>query len=436
MRGNWRKWAAALTVGLTVSVAPAQAPPKDLVDTTKQKLLANEAALTIEVAESVRTSSSLAKSGSPELAVRKLKELSGRVAVAIVSETKRTELIKQLDDAIASINGTPAKPVAPKYDPAIAERVIKSEKNQKLVEAAKQETKEVDEAISGIAKDVDAGRTADAQKKLAAIAAKYPNNPAVFYLQGQQTYADAIQAARDLTTLSADRFRRAGNDLLASAIPPVGDIEYPKDFIEKGKRIKKLFAPKLSAEEEKLLKSLDTPIKGGLKDAPFEEAVQLISTAIDQKIYLDKKSLEDQGVNLGQKVDVPGGVSARSALRVMLQSQNLTFLIRDNIIQVVSLERAREMMVSRAYDVRDLVSVGGPFNGPYTWGPLLDAQQTHENARVLVEAIQKGIDPKVWKETAGGPATIAFHYPTMSIIVRAPSEVHADLYEKMNPSRK
>lgn len=428
MRGKRRMLVAALSVGLAVAVAPAQSPPKDLVDTTKQKLQATEATLAGEVAETIRTASGIARVDAAK-AVRNLKDVSAKVAGAVITETKRAELTKQLDDAIAAINGTPAKAVAPKYDPALAERVIKSEKNQKLVEAAKLETKEVDEAISGIAKDVDAGRTADAQKKLAAIAAKYPNNPAVFYLQGQQTNADAIQVARDLTTLSADRFRLAMNDVQRSAIPASGDIEYPKDFIEKGKRIKKMFAPKLTAEEEKLLKSLETPIKGGLKDAPFQEAVQLLSTAIDQKIFVDSKSLEARGVNLDDKVDVPGGLTARSALRIMLQSKGLTFVLRDGVIQVVTVEEAKKQCVARAYDVRDLVASNMVGNvGP--WGAYLDAQATAANAQIIIDAITRGVEPSVW-EGAGGVGSITFHYPTMSIIVRAPSEIHADLYRKL-----
>lgn len=429
MRGKWRKWAAALTVGLAVSVAPAQAPPKDSVDLAKQKLQIAEATLASEVSETVRTSTSLARSGSPELAVRKLRELSGKVAGAVVSETKRAELAKQIDDAIATINGTPPKAVTPKYDPALAERVIKSDKNQKLVEAARLETKEVDEAISGIALDIDAGRKAEAQKKLAAVASKYPNNPAVIYLTGQQTNADAIQVARDLTKLSSDRFAKALNDVQRSAIPPSGDIEFPKDWPQKMELRRKLNAPKLTAEEEKLLKSLETPIKGGLKDAPFQEAVQLLSTAIDQKIFVDSKSLEARGVNLDDKVDVPGGLTARSALRIMLQSKGLTFVLRDNVIQVVTVEEAKKQCVARAYDVRDLVASNMVGNvGP--WGAYMDYQATAANAQIIIDAIQRGVEPSVW-EGAGGVGSITFHYPTMSIIVRAPSEVHADLYRKM-----
>jgi hypothetical protein len=216
-------------------------------------------------------------------------------------------------------------------------------------------------------------------------------------------------------------------------------MEFAKDYEKAMKRRYELNAPKLTAEEKKLIQSLDKVLDTPLKDAPFEEAVQLISTKIDQKIYIDKKSLEDTGVDLRKAVDVPGGVSTRSALRVMLQSQNLTFLVRDNIIQVVSLDRAKDMLVSRAYDVRDLVGVGGPFNNPIAFGPIIDAQQTMENAHMLIDAIQRSVDPRVWRDgngVGGGPATITFHYPTMSIIVRAPSEVHADLFQKMYGPKK
>jgi hypothetical protein len=120
----------------------------------------------------------------------------------------------------------------------------------------------------------------------------------------------------------------------------------------------------------------------------------------------------------------------------MLQQQGLTYIIRDNIIQVVSIEEASKVLVTRAYDVRDLVGAGGPFNTLTVWGPYADAQQTYVNAQMLIEAIEKSVDPNCWKDTGKGAGTISFHYPTMTLIVRAPSEVHAELYDKMNPPIK
>ncbi|MCU0705773.1 MAG: hypothetical protein MUF18_17535 [Fimbriiglobus sp.] len=428
MRGNGRKLAAAVAVGLGLSVAPAQTPP---IETAQKKLQATETALAGEVSDALRLAPGVAKVDVGK-AVRMLKDVRTKVDTAIVTEKKREELVRQLNDAIAAIGNTSTIPLAPpKADATLLDRAVRNEKNQKLIDAAKLEAKEVAEAITAIAADVENRREADAKRKLTAIAAKYPNNPALLLFANQRSIADSIADARDIATLSADRFTRAMNDVQRSAIPPIGDIEFPKDWKEKMERRRKLNAPQLSPDEEKLLRSLDAAIARGLKDAPFQEAVQLLSTTIDQKIYVDTKSLEARGVNLDDKVDVPGGVSARSALRIMLQTKGLTFVLREGVIQVVTVEEAKRQCVARAYDVRDLVSGGGAFNNPLVWGPYIDAVQTEANARIIIDSIKKGVEPAAWEEN-GGVGSVTFHYPTMSIIVRAPSEVHADLYRKMN----
>jgi len=394
-------------------------------------LQATESTLSNEVAEALRTAPGIAKVDQAK-ALRNLKEISGKVAGATISETKRDELSKQIDAATAAIQkgGTATANPKAKEDAAILERILRDDKNRKMVDASRQESKDVNEAISAIAADLDKGRSTDAKRKLADITAKYPDNPSIIYLQGQQTNADAVAASRAYAQEANKRMWKADQALLASALPAVGDIEYPKDFIERGKELKKRNEPKLTAEEKKLLTSLDTPIKGGLKDAPFQEAVQLLSTAIDQKIYVDTKSLEARGVNLDDKVDVPGGVSARSALRVMLQSKGLTFVLRENLIQVVTVEEAKKQCVARAYDVRDLVSGGALVGNVGPWGAYMDYQAVSANAQIIIDAIKKGVEPAAWTDN-GGVGTITFHYGTMSIIVRAPSEVHADLYRKI-----
>lgn len=431
MSGNGRKLAAALALSLGVAVGQAQTPPPGGIEAAKQKLLANETKLAGEVADVLRTAPGVAKV-DPAKAVRSLKEASGNVAGAIISETKRAEWLKQIDAAIASIQkGGSAPSVESKVDAAILERVLRDEKNRKIIDAGTTEAKEVNEAFDAIAKALDDRRDTDAKRTLAAISAKYPNNPSVLLLQGQLSNADAVTASRLYAQEASKRYKKAFDDVLVAALPSVKDLELDKDWQKKRKFREELNRPKLTAEEEKLLKSLDTPIKGGLKDAPFQESIQLLSTAIDQKIYVDTKALEARGVNLDDKVDVPGGVSARSALRVMLQSKGLTFVLRDNVIQVVTVEDAKKQCVARAYDVRDLVSGGVVVGNLGPWGAFLDYQAAAANAQIIIDAIEKGVEPAAW-DRAGGVGSITFHHGTMSLIVRAPSEVHADLYRKMN----
>ncbi len=433
MSGNGRKLVAALAVGLGLgaAVTHAQTPPTELVDRTKQKLLATESTLSNEVAEVLRTAPGVAKVDAAK-AVRNLKEASGKVAGASISEKKREELFKQLDAAIAAIQKPGTAPTTEsKVDAAILERVLRDEKNRKVIDAGTLEAKEVNEAFDAIAKAIDDRRDADAKRTLAAVAAKYPNNPSVLLLQGQLSNADAVTASRLYAQDASKRYKRAYDDVLVAALPNGKDLELDPKWKEKRDFRNKLNAPKLTAEEEKLLKSLDTQIKGGLKDAPFQEAVQLLSTAIDQKIYVDSKSLEGRGVNLDDKVDVPSGLTARSALRIMLQSKGLTFVLRENVIQVVTVEDAKKQCVARAYDVRDLVSGGVVVGNLGPWGAFLDYQAAAANAQIIIDAIKKGVEPSAWEES-GGVGSITFHHGTMSLIVRAPSEVHADLYRKMN----
>ena len=413
----------------------AQGPtPTDLAEKARQALAISEAKADADIQDAIFTAKKLAKT-FPDKALRDLKALGLKLdTLPGVSNSKRESLQASLKDAgIAIAGGDMPNTRKTELRPDVIARI---EKSKKTVEAANAETLDVRAKIDEIAKDLNVGKDREAKIKTEALAKLYPNNPAVLELGLQTNFRDSVLYAQDLSKRTAEGFRVAMNSVQESAIPTSGDISFPKDWKEKMERRRKLNAPTLSAAEQKLVESLAIPVKNELRNAPFEEAIQTLASTIDQKIYLDKKSLDDTGIDLRSTVNVPGGVTARQALRVMLQQQGLTFIIRDNIIQVVTLDQASKVLVTRAYDVRDIVGNGGPFNGLMQWGPYLDAQQTMANAAILIETVQKGIDPASWKETGKGNGTITFHYPTMSLIVRAPSEVHAELYDKMYPARR
>ena len=400
----------------------AQGPAKESpIERAKALQRFNEQKAESDVKAAIDDAAKLART-HPAKAAQNLKFTSvGLDLRSDISSAKRDELIAKLGSAIQSLGKAPAP--AP-VDPKIA--LLKDE-NKKAFAQAALEAKDVHEAVTGIAKDFDVNRIKDAQRKIAEIAAKYPNNPSVFVLKSKGVTVAALDESRDISKEQGRLFLIAQNDIARSALPGIGDIEYPPGWAERMEKRRKSELPFFGPEEKKILEALEKPVTGGTKSAPFEESIQSLSTLIDQNIYLDKKSMEDLGVDLRKPVDIPGNVSARTALRGMLQSQGLTFIIKDKILQVVSVEKARENMVTRSYEIRDLVQTGGPFNGAVTWGPYADFQQTQQNAQMMIDAISGSIDPMVWKGKSGGPATITFHYPSMSIIVRAPSEVHSDL---------
>ena len=412
----------------SATLAPAQ--PTDAVVRQQQMREIADQKADAHVRESIREAEKLSKT-SVIAATERLKQIRVGLDTMLVSNAKKDELFKALDLATLRLNHpnertTDSETATVKADRAAAAAAMK---------------KEVDDVASGVA-DVarlsDAGRTKEAEAKALDLARRYPNNPAAFSLAESGKIADRLAASNALAKMQNERVLYTFNDVARSAMPAMGDVEFPKNWREISAR--RLREERLSPELEAILKSLDTPISTQLQSMPFEEAVQQLSTTIDQPIYLDKKSLEDlPGFDLKKAVTplaVPNGtkLTARTVLRALLQSQGLTFIVRDNIIQVMTVEKAQTMLVKKAYYIGDVVQAIGPFGGATRWGTYLDYQQTEANVKMVIEAL-RGYDPMAWREKTGGPGSVTFHYPSMSLVVTAPAEVHATLGTKLGPGR-
>jgi len=422
-----RTAAAGLLISAGVGVAQ---PPPPRALSPLERAEANRRIAEQQVTGQVRDAIAFALklSGShPDKAGRDLARLRTAVNInADLGSAKKNELHDQLTAAIADVQRGGPKPILV-VDPRV---ILRNQANRKAIDEADAEAKDVRETVLAIEKDADAGRLAEARARAADLYRKYPDNAAAIQLKEIGLVRHNIAEARALTEEMNRRVVASLNDVERSALPSVRDMEFPKDWKELSERRRRLNQVQLGAEEEALLLALEKPVTLSLKGQPFEEVIQSLSNSIGKNLYIDQRSMESLGVDMRKAVDLPAGVSARTALRAMLQSVGMTFIIRDKIIKVVSIEEARKNMLTRAYEIRDLIQSGGPFNGGATWGPYLDFLQTQKNAENLVGSIKASIDPNAWSDR-GGPASILFHYPSMSIIVRGPSEVHYTLGQAM-----
>ena len=340
---------------------------------------------------------------------------------AAVSDEKRQALVGQVQDRIAALEG---RPVA-ETDPRVGKL---KEAQRQAFEAGQAEAKEVKATVAEVGRLYDAGKATEARVKVAALAKKYPNNPAVLVLEGQGALSDRLTESRQLAREQADRFGGALNDVQRAAQPAKRDMELAADWKER-QAIRDRLKPRLGPDEERILAALEKPAGPAVTNQPFEETLQSLSTLSNQPLYIDEPSLEAVGADKRRPVTVPAGVSIRTALRAVLQSQGLTFVIRDKAIVVLSLEKARESLVTRAYYLGD--AVASPFGGAVGMGPVADAQQSTALAQMIIDAIKKGVDPMVWSDK-NGPASITYSPTSLSIIVRAPAEVQAGLAAKLS----
>jgi hypothetical protein len=413
--------AALIITGMTVT---AQSPDSSLQKAKAQATLADQKAES-DVTAALQEAEKLAATSKPK-AVERLKQALNALDLSIlVGNTKRDELAKSLQSRIASYEG-PARETRPALDPN-AEKT-KAE-TRAAIEKARIETDDVTKGLRKTAELMEQGRYLDATKAVNALAAKYPNNPAVIALAGKNLTSTNLANWNKLQSEYAQAWVVDQQNLAATATPIAGEIKFPsaekwKDLTARRREASRL---KLSPREEQILKSLGTVVSVMIKDRPFQEGLQEFSNQIKEEIHIDTKSLEDLGLDLNRKTTFNGNVSARTALRALLQPQGLTFVVKDEIIQVVTLEKAeREMLTTRSYDISDIIDTGGPFANAVVWGPQMSYQQMMQNAEAIQSLVKESIDPKCWKDK-GGFCSIVFHLPTKSLVVRASTEVHAAL---------
>ncbi len=433
-----RLTAAVLALGLfgTLSAAqpprPATRPPADplLAEGTARQKVADQKAET-EVLDVIQAAERQAKT-NPGKAIQTLKAAQTNIDFAVaLSSDARKSLTNQLQRKLAALEGRPLpNPVGEKADPKGAK--VKYDK-QAAYESAVAEIKAVDDGIQKIAKYQQAGLTNEADRELARLAKAYPNNPAVILLQDKDSFASRVADSQEYNRQMDKRVTMALRDVDNSSMPAIRDVEFPKDWTERTKN--RVTGVKLSAKEKSIIEALDKPMNVNWNGKMLEEALQELSTAMNQNLFIDKKSLKDLEIDLQKGATLQAnGVSTRTVLRQILAAQGLTFVVKDEAIQVVTVEKARDMLVTRVYYLGDVVQGVGPFGGAPNWGTFLDFQQTMSNVETIVKSIQGTIDPLAWRER-GGPGTITFHYPSMSIIVRASTEVHASLGSKIGGSR-
>jgi hypothetical protein len=235
----------------------------------------------------------------------------------------------------------------------------------------------------------------------------------------QGTAKDALGAVRD-----NQRIREKNVVQLAMAQEkaieiPTGDNIYvfPKNWKDK-----KPFGPKLTEKEIALLKALNSVMTPTFKDEKFRNVIDYIQEKTGLPIIIDEQSLKDAMIEYDDPVNfsLPAKVSVRTILKKVLGDKGLTYVIKEATIQVMTPRKASEYMVTRMYQVGDLVQPNPQLSMMY--GPFFAQQAAFQNANQLINLIQTTIEPSYWQPN--GPGTITYFPPAQSIIIRASAEMH------------
>lgn len=154
--------------------------------------------------------------------------------------------------------------------------------------------------------------------------------------------------------------------------------------------------------EEKIQAILDQNVSATFVDTPLQDAVQYFSKQLDIPVVINTRALDELGLDSEEPVTLElKEVTLRSFLRLMLRDLDLTYMIKDEVLQITTLADAEDHLTVK---MRVL--------------PKAFAEKSDS----LVSAITSTVVPATWQSTGGPSAIIAFDHV---LIVSTTSDVHA-----------
>lgn len=347
----------------------------------------------------------------PAKAIDRLKKLAAGVeSNPNLAADRRHTLLRIVKDRIRVLQASPQQTPPPK-PPTITPEAAQRAESYARIKTGLEEVKSLRKQ----------GKLAEANARLIEANKQFADNVALQFESESNKITDQRQA-NQATRKDKEQGALAGlNDIDRSAVLPKSEVQYPKDWVEKTAKRRADTAP--TAEELKLLKSLDTTVNAQFQKSRLEDVIDYLSTMMNVPVVLDKSALEELNLTYDSPVDfvVRKPISARAALRGVAQSLGLTYVVRDGVVMVTTPTRARDYLVTKTYYLGDLVvPIGDPFF------PVGDPVQEALNVTALIQTIVSSIDPDSW-EFRGGAGTIRYYAPTRSIIVRQSAEVHVSI---------
>lgn len=409
-----------LAVYLTTVGAVRGQQPRDKSDLLEQARRLREVAaqkLEAEVRDALQQAQALSAT-DPARAVALLRQMLAVVEQDTAISPERRDFLKrtltqrlrgaETDAGRAGVK--PEPPVRPGQD--IGRRVEE--------QARLREQEQINQTLAQIRSLQGQGRMDEAGRLGRDLGRRFPDSPAA---QAIARVGPAADRAVDLRNLRSEHERRMAGALgqvEASALPPIGDVEFPRDWQEKVKRTERL-AVRMTPKERAIVDALNSPVSVSFKASRLEDVIKEMekATGHDINILVDPQSLNEVQVTYETPVNLDlRKVTFRTALRKVLADLGLTFVVKDQVIQVMTPIRAKELMTVRSYYVGDLISVSGMI-----LPPVLNQLQMGQTVAQIMDLIVSTIDPQSWAVN-GGQGTIAFYPPTMSIVIKQSAELH------------
>ncbi|MCO8122078.1 hypothetical protein NHH03_10040 [Stieleria sp. TO1_6] len=183
-------------------------------------------------------------------------------------------------------------------------------------------------------------------------------------------------------------------------------VAQARKALQNGRKPVHVATPRQHDVEQQIQAALDSETSFNFVETPLAEAVQVLSTMHDIPIVIDYRALEEIGLTKDQGVNLSlSKTSLRSALRLLLRDLDMTYMIKNEVLQLTTRAAAENSLILEIYQLPD---------------------NLRPKAEQVIKIISSTIVPDTW-ETLGGPSSI--HGLDHLVVVSTTSDVHDQIKE-------
>ena len=359
------------------AIGPANANEPDLITEQEKQRGVRLDRLQLEVSRSIEEAQGM-QSSEPSLAIARLKESLETVrSTTDIDPNGRRDLLRRLESALEQTES--AREQLELSRSQAAERLSVVEAQKRLITSLELEDERLETLIDQVRGLMDEARHGmdNAYEEAEAVArvatdlrpGNGPATAAVFTAEA----AGQLNKAYRLRSLRADRFLATLYQVELSHVPfpdeppvrwPPADVW--RALTERRSKWAAVDLAKDSPAAQKIAAELDKPIEQmDFQQNSLEELIEFLEDIHGIQIEIDARALEDEGLS-PDDIEINAqlsGISLRSALRIILDPHQLTYVIKNEVMFITTEVAAEEEMSTRVYPVGDLVvpitSLGG-----------------------------------------------------------------------------
>jgi general secretion pathway protein D len=185
-----------------------------------------------------------------------------------------------------------------------------------------------------------------------------------------------------------------------------------KDIISRRRGSADLLRGRRPEAENEIIRRLECPVTINFdRPMPLEEVLKILSGQTGVEIIVDWDALRDVDVTSDQQITVQfmKEIKLRSALNVILERLHLSYIIKNEMLNITSIAKAKGELYPKTYYVGDLIMKFPNFNqtrNPYDLNSAMDRAMQTQSGRAVTRGVSGGI-PLTNNNTKIDPSLLA-----------------------------